>query len=207
MVVGFDPTPRAKGYLPSPAYSWAFDELSRLERSLEPDARLPVGLLDNIVDLAINTTDGSITKLVASLGDNVIDFNYALARSARLKRDALLATMPAPDWFAGISKGEVQGELRGVTDLEGEKEFFLKHQRGKQIKCIFTEEMRGEMNRLLFKTVRISGLLHYEGGTSHPTLMEAAKIHEIADQPATHMADMEVLFKDSYYPIAPRWPQ
>ena len=63
------------------------------------------------------------------------------------------------------------------------------------------------MNLLLFKTVRISGHLHYGGSTPHPTLMEAESISEVGEESEYQMRSLEGIFTNSYYPPDSRWPQ
>lgn len=74
---------------------------------------------------------------------------------------------------------------------------------GRSVRCIFPESMRHEMNRLLFKPVKIEGLLYYDGRGPHAHLVEAAHIADLNEDDRTHMLDRTGLFKDSYYTIVP----
>lgn len=208
LVVGLAPAPRVRGYSPAPAIRWAFGQMANLSiLGGDIDPRIPVELLDNVFDLSDADSREGITKLVADYEGNVIDFNGSLAQFVRARRTVLVERMAAPTWYAGVSRGTIFGELRGVTDIDGEREFFVCPPSGpRRVKCVFTEPMRDQMNRLLFKTVRITGFLHYDGSTPHAALVEAESIIA-AEEPTAHMLDMEGLFKDSFYPLEERWPQ
>ncbi len=208
LVVSMRPTSRQKGYWPRPAYHWGFSQLSKIGLGGSPDPRIPPELLENVYDLAQVDPGGGVIKTVAQFEESVIDFNGALAAAVRLRRTELVAAMPSPEWFAGVSKGAIVGELRGVTDIDGEREFFLCPPSGpKRVKCVFTEDMRPDMNRLLFKTVRIVGFLYHGGSTPYPTLVEAEAIAEIGDSSDYRMRDLEGMFNSGYYPIEGQWPQ
>jgi hypothetical protein len=194
LVIRMRPTSRQRGYWPRPAYHWGFSQLASIGRGGAPDARVPPELLENLYDLAHAEPNDSIVKTVAQYEDSVIDFNGE--------------AMPSPQWFAGVSRGAIVGELRGVTDIDGEREFFVCPPSGpRRVKCVFTEDMRQDMNRLLFRTVRIVGMLYHGGSTPYPTLVEAEKITEIQDHSDYRMRDLEGLFNNGYYPIEGRWPQ
>jgi hypothetical protein len=98
-------------------------------------------------------------------------------------------------------QGTIFGELRGVTDIDGEREFFVRPPVGPvRVRCIFPEEMRPDMNRYLFRVVRLSGLLHYDGRSPHPSVVDARSIEgEPVERP--HFLDKRGLFSDSYYPV------
>jgi hypothetical protein len=98
-------------------------------------------------------------------------------------------------------QGTIFGELRGVTDIDGEREFFVRPPVGPvRVRCIFPEEMRPDMNRYLFKVVQLSGLLHYDGQSPHPNVVDARSIEgEPTERP--HLLDKRGLFSDSYYPV------
>jgi hypothetical protein len=208
-VVGLNAVSRLRGYSPDPAFHWAFNQINLLAAGSVADPRLPVELLDNIYDMSIGQNETqAITRFTAQFGAEVIDFNGTLANFVRARRIELVSSIPEATWFAGVSKGTIFGELRGVTDIDGEREFFVVPPRGPhKVKCVFTEEMRPDMIRFMFKPVTISGLLHFDGGSPHPTLVEAISIIEMGAPPGPHMRDLEGLFNNGHYPIEVRWPQ
>lgn len=201
MVIGFNPTPRVRGVMPYQSVQWALDQMDGMANGLPPDPRVPLELLDNIADLSDRDEQPEIVALSASLNGSVVAFDKRLEIQARRRRVALLDKMPAPMWRAGIMQGTIFGELRGVTDIEGEREFFVRPPVGPaRVRCIFPEEMRPEMNRLLFKVVRLSGMLHYDGQSPHPSVVDARKIEDVPTE-RPHLLDKRGLFRDSYYPV------
>lgn len=208
MVIGLAPASRVRGYSPVPAIRWGFGQMASMPvLGAEVDPRIPVELLDNVYDLSSDENRDAIAKFAAHYEGAVIDFNGKLADSVRARRTTLISSMPPPAWYAGVSKGAIFGELRGVTDLDGEREFFVCPPSGpRRVKCVFTEKMRDQMNTLLFKMVYITGFLHYDGNSPHPTFVEAVSVSGV-EEPSAHMIDMAGLFADSYYQITPTWPQ
>jgi hypothetical protein len=88
------------------------------------------------------------------------------------------------------------GELRGVMDFDGERQFFIIPPSGpSKVQCVFTEELRDKLGDNMFKVVRVAGFLHYDGNSPYPVLMEAAKIERV-DAPRGHFSDVRGLFRD-----------
>lgn len=192
MVVGLWPETRVRGYSPLPAVSWSLDEMRRIGLGLTPDPRVPLEALDNLVALS-DGEDGdreAVAALSATFCGQITRFDEHLAAAAKGRRKEALARLPAPAWFAGMSKGTLLGELRGVTDLSGEREFFIKTPTtGRSVRCIFPEAMRAEMNRLLFQPVQIDGYLRYDGASPQPSLVEATKISDLREGERPHLFD------------------
>ena len=102
----------------------------------------------------------------------------------------------------GVSRGEIFGELRGVVDFDGEREFYIVPPSGSsRILCIFQESLRAQVQSRLWTLVRVSGFLHYDGKGPFPHLLEADGIDGVI-KPEGHFADMRGAFRDfapSYY--------
>lgn len=210
LVIGLRPEPRVAGYSPTPAMIWTFNEIERIGLGQAPDARVPLEAIDNLIALS-DIGDGmreDIAAFSASFNSKRIGFDDGLAKAATAQRKEALARIPAPAWFAGVSKGVLVGELRGVTDLQGEREFFIRKVTGGQsVRCIFPEEMRPEMNRLLFQPVRIEGFLRYDGTGPNAQYVEATSILDLNESERPHLYDRPGLFRDSYYARQPEFPQ
>lgn len=98
-----------------------------------------------------------------------------------------------PPWRAGVSKGSLFGELRGVMDLDGERQFYIVPPSGPtRVQCTVSEELRPLVLENLFSVVRVAGFLHYDGTGPHPTLMEAQAIDGISE-PDGHFSDLRGL--------------
>lgn len=203
MVVGLRAEARVRGYLPTPAITWAFGEIERIRRGEPLDHRVPFDALDNVMTLSDDGDElrEGVAAFVADFGAYRISFDRKLAAAAKAQRDLALASLPAPIWFAGTSRGVLMGELRGAMDLDGEREFFIRTVSGnRRIKCIFPEHIRPKMNKLLFgPPVKIEGFLHYDGTGPHAFLVEAIDVVEIHEEGRPHLFDKAGLFADSYY--------
>jgi hypothetical protein len=203
MYIGFRPSARAKGVAPYPAVHWALEQMETIANGLPADPRVPLELLDNIADLADREAEPQIVALSARMNGAAVEFDERLNIQARRQRTSLVEKMPAPMWRSGVMQGSLLGELRGVTDIDGEREFFLRPPVGPaRIKCIFPEEMRKDMNRWLFNVVRLKGLLHYDGLSPHPSIVEAQEIDGAATE-RPHLLEMRGLFSNSEYPSEP----
>ena len=159
----------------APALRWGFDQLQRLREGKEVDAAVSQAVLDNVVDLA-QYRDGKFPALGlmrASYGSTTVEIDETLAARAMIARKKRAADTQ-PQWRAGVSKGNVFGQLRGVMDIEGEHHFYISPPTGpKQVECVFPETLRAKMADSLFKTVRARGYLHYSGSSPFPFLLEA----------------------------------
>jgi hypothetical protein len=210
LLVGLRPEPRVRGYLPGAAVSWAFSEIEKVGRGQPLDRRVPFDALDNIVTLSDKDDDlrEELAAFAADYGTHHIGFDQNLAVAAKAQRLAALASLPAPTWFAGTSKGTLLGELRGAMDLGGEREFFVRTISGnRRVKCVFPESIRSKMNGLLWRPVRIEGFLHYDGSSPQAYLVEAIDIVDLNEDERPHLYDNAGLFADSEYPQAPEWSQ
>lgn len=210
-VVGMHPEARSAAFPAEPALLWTFEEIERIGRGMAPDDRLPLEALDNLVALSDDEDDEERQGLAAfdaSFRGKEVRFDAVMARAAKTQRHAAVARLPAPLWFAGMSRGSLLGELRGVTDLAGEREFYIRLPAGKRaVKCVFAEGLRTRMNELLFQPVRVSGFLHYDGSSPHANLVEATNIEPLNEAERPHLLDHKGLFAGSYFPPVPELPQ
>lgn len=199
--VKFRPRSREQGYSASPAMKWTFEQIERVQRGESVDESIPQRAIDNVVELAKHRLKGEadFKMLRIEYGAKAIAVDPTLEARAL----ALRATRRAeagPIWHRGVSRGSMFGELRGIMDLEGERRFYILPPSGPdQIECIFPEDMRDQMTAQLFKVVRITGYLRYDGTMPFPYLMEAEKIDGV-EPPRKHFADLAGFFRDLEMP-------
>lgn len=190
--------PRAKtqGYDADAALKWGVEQLEKI-RAGRPDPRVPESVLSNVVNLADYRTDkaAEISLLRVEFGDREVPLDDVMSGNALLARAAAVETNERP-WRAGVSQGSVFGELRGVMDVDGERKFYISPPSGPaQVQCVFSEGLRPDMVKNLFKVVRATGFLHYDGKSAHPYLLEASGI-EGQSEPNVHMLDLAGAFPD-----------
>lgn len=190
--------PRSKesGYDAQAATSWGFNQLVRLRGGQTIDPRVSQGTLDSIIDLArfreSKFPELGVVQVVR--GDQTLTIDEPLAAQAMLARTAKLEDKVRP-WKTGVSHGSLFGELRGVMDFDGERQFFILPPSGpKQVQCTFPERLRAAMTEQLFKSVRAFGYLHYDGSSPFPTLLEADRI-EGTVEPTRHFSEMRGMFR------------
>jgi hypothetical protein len=188
---------KAQGYPTDAALAWTFDQLERIQRGAPVDERLPRAAIDNVVDLA-----SARAARLPEVGIMRATYKgFAVAMDEQLASNALTLRAERkfedrPPWRPGVSRGSLFGELRGVMDFDGERQFFLMPPTGPdRVQCVFTEELRAAMNEALFRVVRVHGFLHYDGATPYPHLMEASKI-DIVEAPNEHLSDLRGIFRD-----------
>lgn len=193
--VSLKAAPRVQGYDPKPAVSWTFEQLQKLGRGEAVDNSIPQAAIDNVIDLArIRVAKlPEVSVMRAEFDGQSINIDRALesfALALRAKHDVGSNT----PWRAGVSKGSLFGELRGVMDFEGEKQFYIQPPSGPyRVQCVFSEELRSKMNDHLFKLVRAGGFLHYNDTSPHPFLLEADSVDGITTT-AGHFRDLKGLF-------------
>lgn len=188
---------RAPGFPTQEALVWTFEQLDHLYEGRPLDPAVPQSAIDNVVDLAavraarlpelglIRASYGPATLKI----DAVLEARALAARAERIADDR-------PPWRPGVSRGSLFGELRGVMDFEGEREFFIIPPSGPaKVQCIFTEEIRDAMVANLFKTVKVRGMLRYDGNSPYPVLMEATALERVED-PQSHFSDIRGIFRD-----------
>lgn len=187
--------PRAKGYDPKHAMAWTFDQLGKLQRGEAIDNSIPQSAIDNVIDLARirEAKMPEVSIMRAEFEGQTVEINDALegfALALRARHDSGSNT----PWRAGVSKGSLFGELRGVMDFDGERQFYIQPPSGPyRVQCVFSEDLRPKMNDHLFKVVRASGFLHYNDTSPHPFLLEANAVDGVTP-PRGHFKDLKGLF-------------
>lgn len=192
---------RTQGYEPEHAVAWTFDQINRIHAGQSVDPAVPQSAIDNVIDLA-SVRSAKLPELGivrAKFNGKVIEIDSILHGRALAMRAAHQATEEAP-WRAGISKGSLTGQLRGVMDFDGERQFFIMPRSGPfRVQCVFPEQLRTMMNEHLFTTVRVFGFLHYSAAGPHPYLLEADRMEGIAS-PEKHFRDLRGVFKNDDLP-------
>ncbi len=194
--VKFRPRAKAHGYETDPALEWTFGELQKLYNGQPVDPDIPQEAIDNVVDLAgvRSAKLPTLGVMQAKFGAHIIRIDETLESRARALRTIQRVSTAAP-WQAGISRGELFGELRGVMDFDGERRFYIVPPSGPlRVQCVFQEELRSKMQEHLFQTVRATGFLHYDGKSPFPHLLEADKL-DGAPAPAKTLRELRGLFK------------
>lgn len=194
---------KAQGYDSGAALRWSVNQLERIRNGEEADRRISESVLASVVNLADYKADktSEISMMRVELGTTSVPLDRVLAGRAMVAREAATEVRPMP-WKAGVSQGSIFGELRGVMDLDGAREFFICPPSGPaQIRCVFGEGLRDQMVANLFKVVRANGFLHYDGRSAHPFLLEAEGL-EGQPAPTVHPVDLGGAFPGlSYEPF------
>jgi len=186
---------KAQGYDSAAALRWSVGQLERIRNGEAADRRIPEGVLATVVSLADYRADkaSEISMMRVELGSTKVPLDRVLAGHAMVARETATEARAMP-WKPGVSRGSIFGELRGVMDLDGAREFFICPPSGPaQIRCVFGEGLRDRMVANLFKVVRANGLLHYDGRSAHPFLVEADELEgQLA--PTAHLLDLAGAF-------------
>lgn len=187
---------KVQGYDSTPALEWTFSELNKLYNGQPVDPDIPQEAIDNVIELASirSAKLPALGIIQAKFGAQIIKIDDTLEGRARTIRAAQKINTALP-WHAGISRGELFGELRGVMDFDGERRFYIVPPSGPlRVQCVFQEELRAKMQEHLFQTVRATGFLHYDGKSPFPHLLEADKIDGV-QAPRKPMRALRGLFK------------
>jgi hypothetical protein len=188
---------RDAGYPAEQAVAWAFEQIDNIQQGKLVDVSVPQSAIDTLVDLATfrNARLPELGVLRVSYGAQVIEINERLEARALAARAERVGDDRLP-WRPGVSRGSLFGELRGVMDVDGERQFFILPPSGpSKVQCVFTEELRAKMGDNIFKTVRVSGFLHYDGNSPYPVLMEATELDSVKE-PRGHFSDIRGIFRD-----------
>ncbi|HVI32061.1 hypothetical protein [Phenylobacterium sp.] len=187
----------APGFPAQEAMAWTFEQFDRIYAGRPVDPAVPQTAIDTVVDLAAVRTARlpQLGLMRASFGQTVISIDKVLEARALAARAALVAD-DRPPWRPGVSRGSLFGELRGVMDFDGERQFFILPPSGpSRVQCVFTEDLRARVGDNLFKTVRAAGFLHYDGNSPYPVLLEATTLESVPE-PASHLSDIRGIFRD-----------
>lgn len=197
-LVCFNPRPIVSGYNVSTAVGWTMDQLKRLSTNEIADPRVSQDALDNVIDLAtvrktkvppLSSIRVRYDESEVRLDESIIGHAMAQRQSRRLEVSQI--------WKAGVSRGSIFGELRAVSDLDGEKTFFIVSPNGRRTQCVFQEELRQSIQENLWRPVHVFGFLRYDGEHPKPYLIDAERIEPVTlrkGQP--HLLDMRGAFKD-----------
>jgi hypothetical protein len=187
---------KSQGYDAEAAIQWGVEQLERI-REGNPDPRVPESVLSNVVSLADYRTDktSEIRLMRVEFRGRKIELDSVMSGNAMLARVAAVDANDRP-WRAGVSRGSVFGALMGVMDIDGERKFYISPPSGPaQVQCVFPEALRPEMVKNLFGVVRATGLLHYDGKSAHPYLLDADGLEgQVA--PTVHLLDLAGAFPD-----------
>jgi len=187
---------KAQGYDADASLRWSVEQLERI-REGNPDPRVPESVLSNVVSLADYRADkaAEISLMRVEFRGKTIQIDNVMSGNAMLARVAAADINDRP-WRAGVSRGTVFGALRGVMDMDGERKFYISPPSGPaQVQCVFPEALRPQMVKNLFGVVRATGLLHYDGKSAHPYLLDAEGL-EGQPAPTVHLLDLAGAFPD-----------
>lgn len=190
------PRARAQGFPVGAALEWSFDQLDRIYNGQPVDLSIPQTALDSVVELASARAAKlpELGLLRAKYNGHIIEIDDVLASRAMALR-SVRAADTLPPWRAGVSRGSLFGELRGIVDFEGERQFFIVPPSGpNRVQCVFSEDLRPAMVERLFKVVRARGFLHYDGNSPFPYMLDADAIDGFS-KPEGHFLDLRGLFK------------
>ena len=196
-LVFFNPRALIRGYDAPASIEWTIDQFHKIATKQVTDPRVSQDALDNVIDLA-TVRKAKIPALSAlriefkqnevKLDDAIIGNAMALRHSRRLETKNI--------WKAGVSKGSIFGELKGVTDISGEKTFWITAPNGRSTQCIFPEPMRQSVQENLWNTVRVTGFMRYDGLQPKPYLIDAERIDPVvAVDGQPHLSDLRGAFE------------
>ena len=193
------PVPKVKNYIPFSAMEWGLTQLEIIESGEEPDNRIRSGLLRDIAEMSAESTDMGHKKFWINGHTNPINFNESFQAKAlnwALKRE--LEDTPKA-WHEGKSMGEIIGRLEKVDDYSADNEVIIVLPTVPEgVKCTFPDSMKTTIGAFLFKTVKISGLLHYRKTSPHPFKVDikenGVEIYRTYNEP-TSIRSLEGIFK------------
>jgi hypothetical protein len=198
-IVEFKPRPRFKGYDAIAAAGWTVGQFASIRENQNADNAVPQDALDNLVELAQVRSKKipSVTRMSVEYNGLHVDFDEKMEGSALVLRVERQIDVGAV-WEAGISRGSLFGELRGVSDLDGERQFYVIPPSGaSRVQCLFPESMREQMADNLWKLVRVYGYLRYDGVRPSPYLVEAEHMESVPPESGEkHFLDMFGAFRD-----------
>lgn len=174
------PVPKVKAYDPTPALSWSLRQIEAVGEGREPDIRVNSEIAFDLVKLATHESEMGYKAFWINGAAEAVRFDESYqANALKIARRRVEAEAPNR-WRTGTSQGSVIGKLQKVDDLEADNEFVVVPPVGaSRVVCVFPEGMRAEMGQRLFKTVRVTGRLHYGEDSPFPYRVEAAKIDEM----------------------------
>jgi len=175
--------------------AWAADQLRKIYANDDVDQLVGDSQLEAVVNFAHrkSTKLRAVRLIQVEFGGLPIEFDDKMELQAlRLRNDRIMDMHQ--NWYAGVSKGSLFGELRSVSDIEGERRFVICPPTGPDyISCVFPEELRLDAKNNLFKVVKVHGFLHYDGRSPHAARMDAERIEGVQESNA-HLSDYAGMF-------------
>jgi hypothetical protein len=191
------PVPKQINYDPIPAFEWTFEQIERVALGEEVDERVDAALVSTLAEIAKKQREDDYSRLWISIDEKTIAFDDQFRARAEALASRKTELETPPEWFSGVSYGSIVGDLRQVTDIDGEHGFVIIPPVGAdRIDCTFPEEKREEMRKHLFRTVRVMGRLHYTQASPFPTQVDMDEIESASrfEQPP-HLLDIRGIFK------------
>lgn len=175
------PVPKVMRYDPIPAFDWTIEQFESLAKGKVLDDRIDAMLADSLVSLAEKNNQNDYSKFWLDVDGIRVDldetFRLNALKVAEQKKDIEKADHL---WVRGVSFGSVVGEIRQISDLDGEQRFVITPPLGsKHIECTFKEEDRELMRTNLWKVVRVHGLLHYSDASPFPYAVDMVQIDQM----------------------------
>lgn len=193
----FHPVPKRATYDPIPAFDWTIEQLERIEGGQDIDDRLDAYFAWTLAELAERKREDDYTRLWISDGHKTINLDAQFKARSELIAAKKTEQETPPQWYEGASLGTIVGDLREVSDIEGEHQFVIIPPIGAdRITCTFPEAKRELMRTYLFKTVRVFGRLNYTKRSPFPDRVEMENIEAASEfESPPHLLDLRGLFK------------
>lgn len=162
------PIPRVSGYNPNPALGWSIDQIQAIGEGREPDPRVRGEVAFDLVKLATKESEYDYRAFWVNGHAQAVRFDEQYRENAyRIAKERVRQEAPS-QWHVGASLGSIVGELKKVDTLDAENEFVVVPPTGRATTCVFPEAMKEELGKLLFKMVKVSGVLHYNDESPFP---------------------------------------
>lgn len=168
------PIPKVKAYDPTPAFKWSIEQINTVAKGGEPDARVRGDVADDLVKLATKESEYGYKAFWINGYAEAVRFDEDFLINA-LRFSKKRNTQEADTvWRTGVAHGSVIGELKYIDDLEGDRKFIILPPTGAEsILCTFPENTHENMRQFLFKTVKVTGNLHYVKTSPFPQKVDA----------------------------------
>lgn len=203
LAMDFNPVPRVRNYQPDIAVLWTLEQWEKIANGQQPDPLVDDELIGDVAELASNPSPTDYQAFSVSFRARKIELDQRAEANARSLRAKALAERSRLPWRAGVSLGQMTGELRTVLDARNERQIVILPPVGpNQVRCVFPEQLRDRIKDYLFQFVRVHGLLHYNSESAFPHLIELDNIESLdVGRGRPHFLDGKGLFKDCHYPL------
>ena len=180
------PVPRTKAYNPEPALRWGIQQLDAVGKGQTPDQLVRSEIAFDLANLAERKDDYGYKAFWINGHAEAVRFDEQFRENAlRVARARVIQESPQR-WHRGVAQGTIVGELKKIDDLDADSEFVIVPPVGPDfVRCTFTDEMRQEIGKHVFKTVRVVGALHYSEESPFPVRVQAARIEAVAERKKT----------------------